>query len=381
SLHTNSFDEAIALPTDFSARIARNTQLILQHETGLTDLVDPLGGSYMIEKLTEDLRTRALSHIEEVEEMGGMARAIAEGLPKMRIEQSAARRQARIDSGEEVIVGVNRFRVSRGTAVDVREIDNTAVRDAQIRRLESVRAARDDAQVQRALDAVTDAAGSESGELLEACVDAALARATLGEISDALEEVFGRYEARTESIGGVYASAYVNGTTMQDIIQLSDRVAAREGRRPRILVVKLGQDGHDRGARVIATAFADLGFDVDIGPLFQTPREAARQAVENDVHVVGVSSLAGGHATLIPELIDALGTEGRSDIQVVAGGVIPEQHHETLRRAGVSFIFGPGTAVPDAARTILESLLTRDAQPGTDGSGSPTNVESDPPRA
>lgn len=358
SLHTNAFDEAIALPTNESARIARNTQLILQHETGLTDVVDPLGGSAFIEYLTSQLIDKARLHLAEIRSAGGMAEAIGRGIPKMRIEQSAARRQAAIDSGAETIVGVNRWRPDQEQPVDVREVDNTRVRSAQVERLARVRQNRNDDEVKDALDALTDCARSGAGSLTTCAVSAARVRATLGEISDALEMVFGRYEARTQSFSGVYSKEYGENPDMTSVVQKSNEFLTTTGRRPRILIAKLGQDGHDRGARVIATAFADLGFDVDIGPLFQTPAEAARQAVENDVHVVGVSSLAGGHNSLVPDLISALDAEGRPDIRVVVGGVIPEQDIPFLKKEGVSLVFGPGTAVPDAARALMDILLS-----------------------
>jgi methylmalonyl-CoA mutase len=357
SLHTNSLDEALALPSEFSARIARNTQLYLQEETGTCRVIDPWGGSWFIERLTHDLAERARAHIREVEEHGGMARAIEAGLPKMRIEEAAARTQAWIDSGRQKIVGVNVYPPENAEAVDVLKVDNSAVRASQIARLEKLRASRNDADVHRCLDALTRAAGNGEGNLLELAVEAARARASVGEISYALEKVHGRYEATTRSIAGVYGG---------EIDKVSDRVgeirartrafAAARGRRPRILVAKLGQDGHDRGQKVISTAFADMGFDVDIGPLFQTPEETARQAVENDVHVVGVSSLAAGHLTLVPALRAALATHGRGDILIVVGGVVPPQDHAALGRVGVTAIFGPGTVIGDAAAKILDAL-------------------------
>ena len=358
SLHTNALDEAIALPSDFSARIARNTQIYLQQETGITKVVDPWGGSYYVERLTHELMHKAWHHIREVESLGGMARAIDTGLPKMRIEEAAARRQARIDAGREVIVGVNRYRVANETPIDVLEVDNRAVRDAQVRRLAAVKASRDGASVAQALAALTGAAATREGNLLALAVEAARARATLGEISDALETVFARYQAASRTISGVYSSESGQDPEFQKARQMAERFASDEGRRPRILVAKLGQDGHDRGAKVIATAFADLGFDVDVGPLFQTPREAARMAVENDVHVLGVSSLAGGHKTLVPEVITELAGLGREDILVVVGGVVPPQDHEFLRQAGVTAIFGPGSVIPVCAQQILEALGT-----------------------
>jgi methylmalonyl-CoA mutase len=361
SLHTNSFDEALALPTPFSAHIARNTQLVLQEETGITQVVDPLAGSYYIEHLTASLAVEARRLIDEVEALGGMTRAVESGLPKLRIEQSAALRQARIDRGEEVIVGVNRFQREDEPEIDVLTIDNTAVRESQLRRLREVRAGRDEAACRAALAALTDGARTAGVNLLELAITAARARATVGEISDALEQVFGRHRAVIHSISGVYASAYDGD---HDFAAIQGRVAefARaEGRRPRILVVKLGQDGHDRGAKVIATAFADIGFDVDIGPLFQTPDEAARHAIENDVHVVGISSQAAGHLTLVPQLIEALRREGAGDVVVVCGGVIPPQDYPALTAAGVAAIYGPGTNIPAAAGEVLDLIRKRRA--------------------
>jgi methylmalonyl-CoA mutase len=358
SLHSNAFDEALALPTDFSARIARNTQLVLQEETGITHVVDPLAGSYYVERLTHSMVEAARALIDEVEEMGGMTRAVASGLPKLRIEEAAALRQARIDRGEEVIVGVNRYQSEEEPEIDVLDIDNKAVREAQVRRLQQLRFRRDETACRAALAALTRAAREGTGNLLALAVTAAGERATVGEISDALERVYSRHRAVTRSISGVYGSAYAGDEGFEMIRKEVERFAEEEGRRPRMLVVKLGQDGHDRGAKVIATAFADLGFDVDIGPLFQTPEEAARQAAENDVHVVGVSSLAAGHKTLVPELIEALKREGAGDILVVCGGVIPPQDYEMLRRAGVAAIYGPGTNIPLAASEVLK--LTRE---------------------
>ena len=355
SLHTNSFDEALGLPTEFSARIARNTQLILAEEAGITRTVDPLAGSYFVESLTADLAARAREILAEVEELGGMTAAIASGMPKLRIEESAARRQARVDRGEETVVGVNKYTVDDAELVDVLDIDNTAVRKQQVERLERVRADRDDDACRKALAALTDAARN-GGNLLAATVDAARARATVGEMSDALEAVFGRYAAETRTISGVYGSAYEGD---EEFARIVDKIASfgdRVGRRPRMLVVKMGQDGHDRGAKVIATAFADLGFDVDIGPLFQTPAEVARDAVDNDVHVVGVSSQAAGHKTLVPELIDELTKAGAGDVVVVVGGVIPPQDYDELRRAGVGAVFGPGTNIPTAAEDVLDLI-------------------------
>ncbi len=357
SLHTNSLDEAIALPTDFSARIARNTQLYIENETGVTHVVDPLGGSYYIESLTEELTHKAWDLIQEIEGLGGMTKAIESGIPKMRIEQAAAAKQARIDSGRDIIVGVNKYQVNEKPDFEIREVDNTAVRQEQIQRLEKLKAERDADEVETVLRKITDTAARSDGNLLEAAIDAARKRATLGEISDAMEKVFGRYKATIKSIAGIYQAEMKNSDDFAAVRLLSDQFALQEGRRPRILVAKMGQDGHDRGAKIIATSFADLGFDVDIGPLFQTPDEVARQAADNDVHIVGASTLAGGHKTLIPELIAALKKNGRQDIMVVAGGVIPEQDYDFLRKAGTSFIFGPGTIITEAAREILKKLL------------------------
>lgn len=353
SLHTNAFDEALALPSEQSARIARNTQLILQEETGITDVVDPLAGSYYVESLTASLVSEARKLIDEVEKIGGMTKAVAAGIPKLRIEESAARRQARIDRGEEVIVGVNKYRPETKDEVEILDIDNTAVREAQIKRLQNVRSTRDEEACQAALAALTQAAKDGTGNLLALSVEAARARATGGEISDALESVYTRHSAEIRSISGVYGSAYDDDESFSRIKQDVENFANTEGRRPRMLVVKLGQDGHDRGAKVIATAFADIGFDVDIGPLFQTPEEAARQAVENDVHVIGVSSQAAGHKTLVPALIAELKQLDASDILVICGGVIPPKDYEALRSAGVAAVYGPGTHIPDAAREIM----------------------------
>ncbi|MFV0258987.1 MAG: methylmalonyl-CoA mutase [Acidimicrobiales bacterium] len=355
SLHTNSFDEALGLPTEFSARIARNTQLILADESGITRTVDPMAGSYYVESLTAALADRARALIAEVEELGGMTKAIASGMPKLRIEEAAARRQARIDRGEEVVVGVNRYAVDDAEQVDVLDIDNTAVREAQIARLTRVRTERDDQACADALAALTEAARG-SGNLLAACVNAARARATVGEMSAAMEEVFGRYVAETRTISGVYGSAYEGDEDFAAIVAKIEEFATDQGRRPRILVAKMGQDGHDRGAKVIATAFADLGFDVDIGPLFQTPAEVARDAVDNDVHVVGVSSQAAGHKTLVPELIAELAKAGAPDVVVVVGGVIPPQDYDMLNTAGVGAVFGPGTNIPAAAADVLDLI-------------------------
>ena len=357
SLHTNALDEAIALPTDFSARIARNTQLYLQNETNITKVVDPWGGSYYVEYLTNQLVDRAWKLIEEVEELGGMAKAIESGLPKMRIEEAAARKQARIDSGQDIIVGVNRFQTDETPDFDTLEVDNTRVRDAQISRLEHIRSQRDNEAVKSALNKITEAAQSGKGNLLELAVTAARHRATLGEISDAMEEVFGRHQATIRSISGVYSGEVKMDKSFEKAKSLADEFNTLEGRRPRIMVAKMGQDGHDRGAKVIATSFADLGFDVDIGPLFQTPAEVARQATENDVHIVGASSLAAGHKTLVPELITELKALGREDIMVIAGGVIPPKDYDFLYEAGVSGIFGPGTVIAEAAIDILNKLM------------------------
>jgi methylmalonyl-CoA mutase len=360
SLHTNAFDEALALPTDFSARIARNTQLFLQQESGTTRTIDPWGGSYFIESLTQDLASKAWSHIQEVEDMGGMAKAIEAGIPKMRIEEAAARTQARIDSGQQVVVGVNKYQLDVEDKVDVLRIDNAEVRIAQLAKLERLKNERTQSEVTSALEALTAAAKNETGNLLDLAINAARAKATVGEISLALELAYGRHTAQIRSISGVYSTEV--GEQSKDIKKVMDKVdafASEEGRRPRILIAKMGQDGHDRGQKVIATAFADLGFDVDIGPLFSTPEEAARQAVENDVHIVGASSLAAGHLTLIPALRDALAEQGRSDIMIVVGGVIPEQDFEALREAGASAIFPPGTVISDAAGELLVQLQTQ----------------------
>ena len=369
SLHTNALDEAIALPTDFSARIARNTQLYLQEETGITHVVDPWGGSYYVESLTHELAERAWRLIQEVEELGGMAKAIETGLPKMRIEEAAARKQARIDAGTDVIVGVNRYRLAKEAPLDVLEVDNTAVRLSQIDRLNKLKAERDAASVKAALDAITACARTGDGNLLDLSVDAARKRATLGEISDAMETVFGRYKAVVRSISGVYAAESQHDAAFTKARALAAEFAAVEGRRPRIMVAKMGQDGHDRGAKVISTAFADLGFDVDIGALFQTPAEVARHAVENDIHVLGVSTLAAGHKTLVPEVIQELAKLGREDIMVVVGGVIPHQDYDFLYQAGAVAIFGPGTVIPLAARPILEILLSSRQAPTAEAAG------------
>ena len=359
SLHTNALDEAIALPTDFSARIARNTQLILQEETGVTKVVDPLAGSYYVESLTSELADQAWALMQEVEELGGMTKAVASGMPKLRIEETAARRQAMIDRGEEVIVGVNKYRKDKEDPIDILEVDNDAVRAAQVARLEAIRSSRNADACAKALSEVERAAG-EGGNLLAAAVEAARARATVGEISMAMEKVFGRHRAEVKTLAGVYGAAYEGDEGFAAIQRDVEAFAQEEGRRPRMLVVKMGQDGHDRGAKVIATAFADIGFDVDVGPLFQTPEEAAQDAVDNDVHVVGVSSQAAGHKTLAPKLIEALKEAGAEEIIVICGGVIPQQDYEFLRAAGVKAIFGPGTNIPEAAADILR--LIREAR-------------------
>jgi len=355
SLHTNSFDEALGLPTEFSARIARNTQLILAEESAITQTVDPLAGSYYVETLTAELADRARTIMAEVDELGGMTKAIASGMPKLRIEEAAARRQARVDRGEEVVVGVNKYQTDSQTEIDVLDIDNTEVRRQQLARLATVKAERDTQACEVALKALTEAARG-SDNLLAACIAAASARATVGEMSDAMEVVFGRYTAETRTISGVYGSAYEDDEDFQAIVERVTAFGESEGRRPRMLVVKMGQDGHDRGAKVIATAFADIGFDVDIGPLFQTPSEAARDAVDNDVHIVGVSSQAAGHKTLVPELIAELRQAGADNIVVVVGGVIPPQDYDELKQAGVGGVFGPGTNIPDAASEVLDLI-------------------------
>jgi len=360
SLHTNAFDEAIALPTETSARIARNTQLILQNETGVTKVVDPLAGSYYVEKLTADLIEEAWKLIEEVDEMGGMTKAVASGMPKLRIEEAAARRQAAVDRGDEVIVGVNKFRLEKEDEIDILDVDNVAVREAQIARLDKIRATRDQGACDAALGDLEQAAKSGEGNLLALAVEAARARATVGEISMAMEKAFGRHRAEVKTLAGVYGAAYEGDAGFAAIQADVEKFAEDEGRRPRMLVVKMGQDGHDRGAKVIATAFADIGFDVDVGPLFQTPEEAAQDAVDNDVHVVGISSQAAGHKTLAPKLIEALKAQGAEDILVICGGVIPQQDYEFLQQAGVKAIFGPGTNIPEAAQDILR--LIREAR-------------------
>jgi len=355
SLHTNALDEALALPTEFSARIARNTQLVIQEETGITKVVDPLAGSYYVESLTDQLVKEARKLIDEVEEMGGMTKAVESGMPKLRIEQAAALRQARIDRGEEVIVGVNKYRLEEEPEIDILNIDNSAVRDSQIARLQKIRAERDEAVCQAALDALTEAANGK-GNLLALAIDAARARASVGEISDALEKEWGRHKAVQRTISGVYGSAFEGDEDFKAIQDAVESFADIHGRRPRMLVAKMGQDGHDRGAKVIATAFADIGFDVDISPMFQTPKEAAGQAIENDVHVVGISSLAAGHKTLVPQLIAELKKAGAEDILVVCGGVIPPQDYDELFAAGVVAVYGPGTNIPEAAKEVLELI-------------------------
>ncbi|WP_445664296.1 methylmalonyl-CoA mutase [Fodinibius sp. AD559] len=360
SMHTNALDEAIALPSDFSSRVARNTQTYLQEETGITKAVDPWAGSYYVEYLTDRIARRAWELIEEVEDLGGMAKAIETGVPKMRIEEAAAKKQARIDSGKETIVGVNKYQLDKEEPIDILEVDNEKVRKTQLDRLKKLRAERNEEEVQSALNAITQVAESGDGNLLDMAVKAARKRATLGEISDAMEKAFGRYTATVRSISGVYSSEIDKDENFKKAQQLADEFAELAGRRPRIMVAKMGQDGHDRGAKVISTSFADLGFDVDIGPLFQTPEEAARQAAENDVHILGVSSLAGGHKTLVPQVLDKLEELGRDDIMVIVGGVVPEQDYEYLYDKGVVGIFGPGTVISLAAQQILEILI--DAQ-------------------
>ena len=359
SLHTNSLDEAIALPTDFSARIARNTQLYLQNETGICRVIDPWAGSYYVEFLTDALMKSAWKHILEVENLGGMAKAIETGLPKMRIEEASARRQAKIDSGADIIVGVNKYPPETEVPIEILEVDNSAVRDTQIARLEKLRRERNNEEVEKALQAITKSAETGEGNLLELAIDAARKRATLGEISYAMEKVWGRHQEAIRLINNVYSSEYTKMDEIEQVRALTDKFEQQEGRRPRILVAKMGQDGHDRGAKVVATAFADMGFDVDVGPLFQTPEETARQAVENDVHIIGISSLAGGHKTLLPKLMEELKKYGREDIMVTVGGVIPPQDYEFLYQNGASFIFGPGTKLPESAKQIMEKLLAR----------------------
>lgn len=357
SLHTNALDEAIALPTDFSARIARNTQIYIQEETGITNVIDPMGGSYFVEKLTEELVDEAWELIQEVEELGGMAKAIETGIPKMRIEEAAARKQAKIDSGKDIIVGVNRYQLEKEDKLDILDVDNDKVRIGQIARINKMKAERNTQEVKLALENLAQIAQSGNGNLLEAAIDCARKRASLGEISSAMEKTYGRYQATIRSISGVYSSEAMQDKEFEKARELADKFAELEGRRPRIMIAKMGQDGHDRGAKVIATSFADIGFDVDIGPLFQTPAEAAKQAVENDVHILGVSSLAAGHKTLVPQVIAELKNYGREDIMVVAGGVIPQQDYDFLYDAGVFGVFGPGTKISKAAINILELLI------------------------
>ncbi|MEV5114041.1 methylmalonyl-CoA mutase [Peribacillus frigoritolerans] len=359
SLHTNALDEAIALPTDFSARIARNTQLYLQEETGITKVIDPWAGSYYVESLTNELIERAWAHIEEIEGLGGMAKAIETGLPKMRIEEAAAKRQAKIDSQDETIVGVNKYRLKKEDPIEILEIDNTAVRESQLKRLSELKVKRDQAKVDEALKALSMAARTGEGNLLELAVQAARVRASLGEISDAIEEVAGRHKATIRSISGVYSSAYSKEAEIEEVVRMTEEFLENEGRRPRLLMAKMGQDGHDRGAKVVGTGFADLGYDVDIGPLFQTPKETAIQAVENDVHVVGMSSLAAGHKTLLPQLMTELKNLGREDIIVIVGGVIPAQDYDYLMENGATAIFGPGTVIPQAAKKVLQEIYNR----------------------
>jgi methylmalonyl-CoA mutase len=357
SLHTNALDEAIALPTDFSARIARNTQIYLQAETGLCDVIDPWAGSYYVESLTKELYTKAWGHIQEVRKLGGMAKAIESGIPKMRIEEAAARRQAHIDSNKEAIIGVNKYRLENEDPIEILEVDNTAVREAQIQRLQKLRAERDNTKVEAALNAITKSVETGEGNLLDLSIKAAQARASLGEISDAIEKVTGRHKAVIRSIQGVYSSEYAENSVIEEVRKECDKFEEMEGRRPRIMIAKMGQDGHDRGAKVVATAYADLGFDVDVGPLFQTPEESAKQAVENDVHIVGVSSLAAGHKTLLPQLVEELKKLGREDILVCIGGVIPAQDYDFLYEHGACEVFGPGTVIPEAGKKILKHLF------------------------
>jgi methylmalonyl-CoA mutase len=356
SLHTNSFDEAIALPTQTSSRIARNTQLIIQEETHITSVVDPWAGSYMMESLTQEMADKAWAIIEEVQALGGMTQAVDSGWAKLKIEASAAEKQARIDSGRDVIVGVNKYKLAKEDAIEIREVDNVAVRDGQIARLKQIRSTRDPAKVQAALDALTAAAQSGGGNLLTLSIDAMRLRATVGEVSDALEKVFGRHRADIQKVTGVYAAAYDSAEGWDKLKAEIAEFGTQQGRRPRVMIAKLGQDGHDRGAKVVATAFADLGFDVDMGPLFQTPEECARQAIENDVHAVGVSTLAAGHKTLVPAIVQALKDQGADDIIVFVGGVIPAQDYATLYAAGVKGIYGPGTPIPVSAKDVLENI-------------------------
>jgi methylmalonyl-CoA mutase len=357
SLHTNALDEAIALPTDFSARIARNTQIYLQQETHITKTVDPWAGSYYVEKLTHDIAQKAWELIEEVQELGGMTKAIEAGIPKIRIEEAAARKQARIDSNQDIIVGVNKYRLAQEDPISTLEVDNQTVRNSQIERLNRIKSKRNTEKVNAALLKLTEVARTGNGNLLALAVNAARERATLGEISDALEVTFGRYKAQIKSFSGVYSKEIKDDASFKKARELADKFAEQEGRRPRIMIAKMGQDGHDRGAKVVATGYADVGFDVDIGPLFQTPKEAAKQAVENDVHILGVSSLAAGHKTLVPQVIEELKNYGRDDIMVIVGGVIPKQDYQYLFDAGAVAVFGPGTKISDAAIQILEILV------------------------
>lgn len=356
SLHTNALDEAIALPTDFSARIARNTQLFLQEETGMTDVVDPWGGSYYVEKLTDQIMEKAWKHMEEIEDLGGMAKAIETGIPKLKIEEAAAKRQAQIDSKTETIIGMNRYPLEEEDPIDILDIDNTVVRQKQMERIEKVKELRDDSAVEEALNQLTEVARTGEGNLLAYAVKAARVRATIGEISDAIEAVSGRHKAVIQAVSGVYSSNFSNQEEMDNVIEMAEEFLENEGRRPRIMVAKMGQDGHDRGSKVVASSFADLGFDVDIGPLFQTPAETAKQAVENDVHVVGVSSLAAGHKSLVPQLMEELQKLGREDILIIVGGVIPAQDYQVLQDMGVVAIFGPGTVIPVAAQKVIEAI-------------------------
>jgi methylmalonyl-CoA mutase len=357
SLHTNALDEAIALPTDFSARIARNTQIYLQKETHLTRTVDPWAGSYYVERLTSEISEKAWKLIQEVEDLGGMTKAIEKGIPKLRIEEAAARKQARIDSAQDIIVGTNKYRLDKEDPIDILDVDNHKVRNSQIERLTKIKAERDTDKVQNALKKITHSAASGNGNLLALAIEAARHRATLGEISDALEKQFGRYKANVQSVSGVYSKEVKQDPTFQKARDMADRFAQLEGRRPRIMIAKMGQDGHDRGAKVVATGYADVGFDVDIGPLFQTPAEAARQAVENDVHILGVSSLAAGHKTLVPQVVAELEKHGREDIMVIVGGVIPSQDYQYLFDAGAVAVYGPGTKISEAAIEMLEILI------------------------
>jgi len=357
SLHTNALDEAIALPTDFSARIARNTQLFLQEETKITKTVDPWAGSYYVESLTNEIAQNAWKLIEEVEELGGMTKAIEAGIPKLRIEEAAARKQARIDSGQDIIVGVNKYRLEKEDPLHILDVDNQMVRKQQIEQLKRIKSSRDTEKVENSLKKLTLCAQNQEGNLLELAVDAARNRATLGEISSALEVVFGRYKAQIKTFSGVYSKEIKDDKSFEKAKQLADEFAKKEGRRPRIMIAKMGQDGHDRGAKVVATGYADVGFDVDIGPLFQTPAEVAKQAVENDVHILGISSLAAGHKTLVPQVIEELKKYGRQDIMVIVGGVIPHQDYQFLFDAGAVAVFGPGTKISEAAISILEILL------------------------